>query len=216
MPARWTRRARTSRIRPGSTPRSRSSRSTATSASSRTTCRRRSRTSRTRRCWRVQAEQRRGDGRARRLQDVPAEGPAAEVERRVRVRRRDVREGARGATRWSSCRSTGCCRSPRRIGRRTRTRSRRPRSRSTRRSPPTRCWRLLQHDHPAPRQLLKTTQDTLDSLRQFIVDHHIVTIPAVRSGAASRRRRRSCARRPRRRWTRRARSRRRSSKASTT
>ena len=26
-------------------------------------------------------------------------------------------------------------------------------------------------------QLLKTTQDTLDSLRQFIVDHHIITIP---------------------------------------
>ncbi len=36
---------------------------------------------------------------------------------------------------------------------------------------------LLQQDHPAPSALLKTTQDTLDSLRQFIVDHHIVTIP---------------------------------------
>jgi uncharacterized protein (DUF885 family) len=35
----------------------------------------------------------------------------------------------------------------------------------------------LQKDHPAPSALLKTTQDTLDSLRQFIVDHHIVTIP---------------------------------------
>src|SRR5262245_32312371 len=35
----------------------------------------------------------------------------------------------------------------------------------------------LQEDHPAASDLLKTTQDTLDSLRQFIVDHHIVTIP---------------------------------------
>jgi uncharacterized protein (DUF885 family) len=35
----------------------------------------------------------------------------------------------------------------------------------------------LQTDHPAPSALLQTTQDTLDSLRQFIVDHHIVTIP---------------------------------------
>jgi uncharacterized protein (DUF885 family) len=35
----------------------------------------------------------------------------------------------------------------------------------------------LQKDHPAPSELLQTTQGTLDSLRQFIVDHHIVTIP---------------------------------------
>jgi uncharacterized protein (DUF885 family) len=35
----------------------------------------------------------------------------------------------------------------------------------------------LQLDHPPSAQLLKTTQDTLDSLRQFIVDHHIITIP---------------------------------------
>jgi uncharacterized protein (DUF885 family) len=35
----------------------------------------------------------------------------------------------------------------------------------------------LQLDHPPAAQLLKTTQDTLDSLRQFIVDHHIITIP---------------------------------------
>jgi uncharacterized protein (DUF885 family) len=35
----------------------------------------------------------------------------------------------------------------------------------------------LQADHPPAGALLKTTQDTLDSLRQFIVDHHIVTIP---------------------------------------
>jgi uncharacterized protein (DUF885 family) len=36
----------------------------------------------------------------------------------------------------------------------------------------------LQTDHPKPAQLLKATQDTLDSLRQFIVDHQIVTIPS--------------------------------------
>jgi len=35
----------------------------------------------------------------------------------------------------------------------------------------------LQLDHPPASDLLKTTQDTLDSLRQFIVDHHIITIP---------------------------------------
>ena len=35
----------------------------------------------------------------------------------------------------------------------------------------------LQLDHPPASALLKTTQDTLDSLRQFIVDHHIITIP---------------------------------------
>jgi len=35
----------------------------------------------------------------------------------------------------------------------------------------------LQQDHPAPADLLKTTQDTLDSLRQFITDHHVITIP---------------------------------------
>jgi uncharacterized protein (DUF885 family) len=35
----------------------------------------------------------------------------------------------------------------------------------------------LQADHPAADKLLATTQATLDSLRQFIVDHHIITIP---------------------------------------
>ena len=35
----------------------------------------------------------------------------------------------------------------------------------------------LQNDHPKPNQLLAATQGMLDSLRQFIVDHHIVTIP---------------------------------------
>jgi uncharacterized protein (DUF885 family) len=35
----------------------------------------------------------------------------------------------------------------------------------------------LQADHPAPDKLLQVTQEVLDSLRQFIVAHHIVTIP---------------------------------------
>ncbi len=36
----------------------------------------------------------------------------------------------------------------------------------------------LQADHPAPDQLLEATQATLDSLRQFLVDKHIITVPA--------------------------------------
>ena len=36
----------------------------------------------------------------------------------------------------------------------------------------------LQSEHPAPDKLLATTQATLDSLRQFLVDHHIITVPA--------------------------------------
>src|SRR5262249_4939394 len=35
----------------------------------------------------------------------------------------------------------------------------------------------LQNDHPPAGKLLETTQNMLDSLRQFLVDHHIVTIP---------------------------------------
>ena len=35
----------------------------------------------------------------------------------------------------------------------------------------------LQREHPAPNALLATTQSVLDSLRQFVIDHHIVTIP---------------------------------------
>jgi uncharacterized protein (DUF885 family) len=35
----------------------------------------------------------------------------------------------------------------------------------------------LQSDHPPADKLLQTTQGMLDSLRQFLVDHHIVTIP---------------------------------------
>ncbi len=36
----------------------------------------------------------------------------------------------------------------------------------------------LQSDHPPADSLLQVTQTTLDSLRQFIVDHHILTIPS--------------------------------------
>jgi uncharacterized protein (DUF885 family) len=36
----------------------------------------------------------------------------------------------------------------------------------------------LQHDHPAPGQLLQTFRDTLGGIRQFIIDQHIVTIPS--------------------------------------
>jgi len=35
----------------------------------------------------------------------------------------------------------------------------------------------LQNDHPAPGDLLKVTQDELNSLRKFIDDNHILTIP---------------------------------------
>jgi uncharacterized protein (DUF885 family) len=35
----------------------------------------------------------------------------------------------------------------------------------------------LQKDHPDPSKLLQTTQDMLDSLRQFIESHHVITIP---------------------------------------
>ncbi len=42
---------------------------------------------------------------------------------------------------------------------------------------PEQVLSALQLDHPPASALLKTTQDTLDSLRQFIVDHHIITIP---------------------------------------
>jgi len=37
---------------------------------------------------------------------------------------------------------------------------------------------FVQQDHPPAAQLLETTQQTLDSIRQFIVDHQIVTIPS--------------------------------------
>ena len=35
----------------------------------------------------------------------------------------------------------------------------------------------MQADHPPADKLLQATQDMLDSIRQFIVDHHIITIP---------------------------------------
>jgi uncharacterized protein (DUF885 family) len=36
----------------------------------------------------------------------------------------------------------------------------------------------LQKNHPEPSKLLQTTQDMLDSLRQFIESHHVITIPS--------------------------------------
>lgn len=36
----------------------------------------------------------------------------------------------------------------------------------------------MQADHPEPGRLLAATQATLDSLRQFLSDHHIITVPA--------------------------------------
>jgi len=35
----------------------------------------------------------------------------------------------------------------------------------------------IERDHPAPDKLLASTQATLDSLAQFMTDHHIITIP---------------------------------------
>jgi uncharacterized protein (DUF885 family) len=43
--------------------------------------------------------------------------------------------------------------------------------------PADRVMASLQLDHPSAGKLLQTTQDTLDSIRQFIIDHHIITIP---------------------------------------
>lgn len=43
--------------------------------------------------------------------------------------------------------------------------------------PADRVMASLQIDHPAASKLLQTTQDTLDAIRQFIIDHHIITIP---------------------------------------
>jgi uncharacterized protein (DUF885 family) len=40
-----------------------------------------------------------------------------------------------------------------------------------------RVFAALEVDHPPAARLLQATQDTLDSIRQFIVDHHIITMP---------------------------------------
>ena len=37
---------------------------------------------------------------------------------------------------------------------------------------------MMERDHPAPDKLLESTQATLDSLRVFLIDHHIITLPA--------------------------------------
>ena len=41
----------------------------------------------------------------------------------------------------------------------------------------TQVLAALKPDHPAPGQLIEATQATLDSLRLFLIDHHIITIP---------------------------------------
>jgi uncharacterized protein (DUF885 family) len=43
--------------------------------------------------------------------------------------------------------------------------------------PADRVLASIQLDHPPASKLLETTQNSLDAIRQFIVDHHIVTIP---------------------------------------
>src|SRR2546427_7225225 len=43
--------------------------------------------------------------------------------------------------------------------------------------PADRVFASLEDHHPPAARLLQATQDTLDSIRQFIVDHHIITIP---------------------------------------
>jgi len=43
--------------------------------------------------------------------------------------------------------------------------------------PADRVLLSMQLDHPPAGRLLQTTQDTLDSIRQFIIDRHIITIP---------------------------------------
>jgi uncharacterized protein (DUF885 family) len=40
-----------------------------------------------------------------------------------------------------------------------------------------RILRDMEENHPGPGDLLAATQATLDSIRQYIVDHHIITIP---------------------------------------
>jgi uncharacterized protein (DUF885 family) len=44
-------------------------------------------------------------------------------------------------------------------------------------APGDRVLGSLQLDHPPAAKLLQTTQETLDSIRQFITDHRIITIP---------------------------------------
>src|SRR3954452_8683712 len=43
--------------------------------------------------------------------------------------------------------------------------------------PPEQALAALQNDHPSATALLKSSQDTLDSIRQFIVDRKIITMP---------------------------------------
>ena len=55
--------------------------------------------------------------------------------------------------------------------------------------PPERVLAALQNDHPSAAALLKSSQDTLNSIRQFIVDRQIITIPpSIRRPSRKRRR----------------------------
>jgi uncharacterized protein (DUF885 family) len=45
------------------------------------------------------------------------------------------------------------------------------------RATPVEVLARLQRDHPAPGDLVETTQDELDAILDFILDHHIVTVP---------------------------------------
>ena len=66
-------------------------------------------------------DQRRGHRRARRYKTYLAEGAAAEVDRQLRATAPTPTPRRSPRTRWSTCRSIGSCRSPKPIGRRTKT-----------------------------------------------------------------------------------------------
>ncbi len=97
---------------------------------------------------RLPEEQRRGHRGARRLQDVPAEGPAAEVDRHLRDRRRHLRQGARRQRDDRRAARSAARASPRRTGRRTRRRSRRRRKQIDPAKPADAVLASLQADHP--------------------------------------------------------------------
>ena len=52
-----------------------------------------------------------------------------------------------------------------------------PRDQNPTRRPADSVLARLEREHHAPNALLATTQKVLDSLRQFVMSHHIVTIP---------------------------------------
>ena len=117
------------------------------------------------------------------VQDVAPEGPAAEVERQLRDRRRHLPQGARRQRDDRRAARSAARASPRRTGRRTRRRSRRRPRRSTRPNRPTQVLASLQADHPPAEQAAEGDAGRRSTRsRQFIADHHIVTMPAVAAG----------------------------------